>query len=455
MLGLLDVAERVSSGPIIDEKERDISYYNRMRQLIKEYKIEVPKNVTGFNPDYSLADDAFQAALHFLSSVGTYCINNRRVVKFTEEEIKQAIKEIPSEVAIGLGMDTRRIRRREIEDKQPVSSFGALASPYSEDLLPLVIKNFAQISRIDALIGFCTSVTDGHEIYGGPMEAYATIRETAWMRDGIRKAGRQGMGLILYPISTKASAMIAALDPDYGLRRTDGVLLSLLPDMKMELDFLTSAIVFEQYGCFKCNGGGEGYVEGFCGGLDGAIIESIARNITAWMVYRDSIQNAGVLYFSTVGGKMALSTAWPTSVVHQALRRNTNIISMDTNCSVSGPGTEAGLLEKSARAIASAINGSNLYDSRAFFARENAAQTPLEPEFAIEVTDATIRAGIKRADGGEIIRKIEEKFVGKPPEEGKSIRECYNLEKHLPSKEYQNIYEKVKKQLADLGLKFE
>jgi len=44
------------------------------------------------------------------------------------------------------------------------------------------------------------------------------------------------------------------MDPDHGLRRTDGILLSLLPDLKMEQDMLSAAIVYEEYGSFKLSG---------------------------------------------------------------------------------------------------------------------------------------------------------------------------------------------------------
>ena len=118
-----------------------------------------------------------------------------------------------------------------------------------------MVKNFAQIPRGDYLEGFNFAVVDGREIFGPPLEAYAARREVAWLREGIRKAGRPGMAIAYYPINTRAATMIAPLDPVSGLRRTDGVILSPLPDIKVETDLLTAAIVYEDYGCFRINHG--------------------------------------------------------------------------------------------------------------------------------------------------------------------------------------------------------
>jgi hypothetical protein len=55
----------------------------------------------------------------------------------------------------------------------------------------------------------------------------------------------RGMSVLYYPISTQVSTLIAPIDPTSGLRRSDGVLLSVLPDIKVEYSLLTAAIVYE------------------------------------------------------------------------------------------------------------------------------------------------------------------------------------------------------------------
>jgi hypothetical protein len=43
------------------------------------------------------------------------------------------------------------------------------------------------------------------------------------------------------------------------------------------------------------NGGSFAIVGGFCGGPEGSIIESIAKTIAAWIIYRDCFQYGGCI----------------------------------------------------------------------------------------------------------------------------------------------------------------
>jgi len=86
------------------------------------------------------------------------------------------------------------------------------------------------------------AIIDGYDIYGIPLEAYASKRQLSWMREGLRKAGRPGTAIVNYPITTAASSFLSTVDPVAGLRPTDGVLLSVLPDVKVEYDPCVSGI---------------------------------------------------------------------------------------------------------------------------------------------------------------------------------------------------------------------
>jgi len=120
----------------------------------------------------------------------------------------------------------------------------------------------------------------------------------------------------------------------------------------------------------------------------------------------------------------------------------------------SGPGTESSLLEVAYRTIEATINGANLYAPRHSRARMNAGQTPLEGEFMVEVSDATLAAGLDRKRGGELLARLTQKLEGRQPEPGFTIQECYDLVNHRPSPEYGQIHKQVKEQLTELGLVF-
>lgn len=453
----MDVAERARSGLKMDEKDWNMSLFKNIQKLLKENDLRIRADAEFLNTDNSVADAAFHAAFDLIVEMGTYCISTGRVVRFTEEEVKEAIREAPREVPMGEGNDARIFKQQKLDTSEPINICPGHHSPFTEDLASLIVKNFAQIPRTDFIEGFNFSRVDGREVFERPMEAYATRREVAWMREGIAKAGKPGLAVVVYPISTAAAALIAALDPDYGLRRTDGVLLSTLPDIKMEYDLLTTAIVYHEYGSKIKVNGSFGMAGGFCGGPDGAIIEAIARPLVGWMVYRDTIHYTGVEHIAAISGEQILTQPmnWARSVVYQALNRNTNTVYMEWNIPCSELCTEMCLIESALRNIEAPLNGANLYAQRVSRPRMNGGQTPLEAEWMVEVSDATINAGLTRKSAGDILKAISDKVHGKKPVPGKTIQECYDLVQHKPSKEYQGIYEKVKKELTDLGLKFE
>ena len=461
MPSLLDVAERSQRGPKMEEKEWDMGLFQKMKELARRYDIVCPPDPPWFNLDDSLPERAFRAAVDFLVEQGVYCISTGRVIQFSEEEVREAIRAQPSHILVGEGRDQRAIEKRPLEYRGEFNLFPGHHAPFSEELAPLVVKNFAQIPEASYIEGFNFAMVDGREIFGMPMEVYAARREAAWMREGVRKAGRPGMAIAYYPINTRAAVLIAPLDPVAGLRRTDGVLLSVLPDIKVEHDLLTAAIVYQEYGAFKVNGGGQGLYGSFAGGYEGAIIEGIVKPIVGWMVYRDEFGYAGInsaIDASPKVVKVDRRMAWAASVVCQALNRYTNYIYFGGYGGgvdgTSGPGSETCLLERAFTAIQSPINGANLSMSRQRRAKMNASQTPLEVEFKVEVSRAVMRAGLTRETAGKLLGGLARLLEGRVVEPPKHITECYDLVNHRPSPEYYDIYMRVKDQLAAMGLEF-
>lgn len=478
MISLLEIAERAGKGPKISEKEWNLTYFKKMSEVTRKYNLKYSSSERFFEIDNEYVDNAFQAAIDFLVEMGVYCVSSNRVIRFTEEEVREALKEVPSEVTVGEGKDARTIRKRGIEERQTVNVIAGGHGPWSEELipLPLMVRALAQIPRVDIIEGFNFTTVNGFKIYGEPISAYAAKREMELMREGVKKAGRAGMAITYYPIHTKASSLIAPIDPDRGLRRTDGILLSILPDIKVEEDFITASIVYEEYGSYKVNGGAFGNVGGFCGGVEGAIIEAIAKTIAAWIIYRDSLQYSGEVAalieprttngMSTARGTITIQ---PNYIVSKALTRNTNIILFgefflwhvlrtpcDDLCS------EDNLLAVALPSIINTVIGKNLVYT----------ETPPPPiiQWGIEVSDATIKGGIKLNDLQEIIeRVIQEKLKGKlvkgridrrllvyssPKDFIEPIQRCYDFMQQKPSDRYIKSEEKVKSYLEGFGLKF-
>jgi len=453
MLSLLEVAERIQKGPKKEERAWEMGLFEKASSLVREYEIEYPGNGALFNTDDGLVERSFQAAIELLADLGVYCITTNRVVQFTEREIREAIRDTPGRINVGEGRDARVLTQKAVEGTEPLNLCPGHHAPFDEELAPLVVKNFAQVPRADFIEGFNFTAVDGREIFGLPLEAYAGRRQMAWMREGIRKAGRPGLAVVFYPLSTRAAALLAPMDPDYGLRRTDGILLSVLPDLKVEHDLLTAATVYEEYGCFGISGS-FGLAGGFFGGVEGAVLEGIAKPIAALLAYHDHVSYVGVEHVASVSAlKVPVqSLNWARSLVTQALNTHTRIICLAWVIPTSGPGTESNLLEVAIRAIEATVNGANLYAPRHTRAAMNAGQTPLEAEFMAEVSDAVLRAGLDRNRAADIVRPLVETVSGRQPEPGKRIQECYDLVNHQPTPEFQTTCDRVKERLAALGL---
>jgi methylamine--corrinoid protein Co-methyltransferase len=457
MLSLLDMAERSQQGPRMEEKAWDMALFRRMGALAKKYELQYPQGGLCVNLDDAVPVRAFDAAVEFLATAGVYCVSTGRVIPFTEQEVRQAARDAPTRVLVGTGRDQRLITQKQVEGTELPNQCPGHHAPWSEELLPLVVKNYAQIASADYLEGVNFAAVDGREIFGMPMEAYAARRELAWLREGVRKAGRPGMAIAYYPINTRAATMIAPMDPDSGLRRTDGVLLGVLPDVKVEHDLLTAAIVYEDYGCFRFNSGGSAFIGGFCGGTEGGIIEALVKSLTGLLVYHDSFGTTGINAARSATSSTIVNRdpnlLWGSSVVYQALTRCSNYICCGETGAASGSGTRSALIEGAMRAIVTTVNGANLYIARQRRARMNASQDPLMSEWAAEVANATVEARVTRGQADEILRKLHARIDGQPVERGVDhIRDCYDLVNHRPNPEYHRIYLTLKEEVAQLGL---
>ena len=458
MISLVEIADRMRNGPKMTAKDWDMALFRKISELVKTYDIHCPSDPTNWiNTDDSLSDAAWEAAVDFVINQGCLCLDRERVIRFTEEEVKEAIRAMQKEVIMGEGKDMRVWKQHKIEGNEPMNISPGHHAPFTENLSNLIVQNFAMIPRLDFLEGFNFPKIDGYDIYGHPIEAYASKRQVAWLREGMRKAGRPGGAIVLYPITTAASSFLAAIDPVAGLRPTDGVLLSVLPDVKVQYDLITAALVLQSYGYFGISGS-FGIAGGFAGGPEGAIIESLVKTIIAWMVYRDNLYYNGVEHFTHVsGGKRSMFPInFARSVVYQATIRNSNGIPMHWPIPVSELCTPSHLQELVLRSVEATVNGANLYVPRVSRSRMNGGQTPADAELMIEASDAALRSGIKRDEIYELFKPIITRLMENPtPEPGKLITECYDLQHHKPSTEYGALISEVKQEFSDCGLRWE
>jgi methylamine--corrinoid protein Co-methyltransferase len=465
LISLLEIAERTRKGPRMNEMDWNMGLFQKMNELAARYAITVPADSWDHfhNEDQDLARRALEAGIAFLAEMGAYSIQTERVVQFTEREVREAISEAPHQVVVGEGEQARAIGQGPSKLPQAWGT-GALHAPFEDEIAVDVARTFIEALSLDHIQTHNYQRLHGREVFGVPMEAAAGRRAVAQVREAARQASKPGMCIFYYPISTADAVLTAPIDPYKGLRPSDGVLFSTLPDVKLDIEMLTAAIVYEDYGAIALNGGGGAAAGGFCGGITGAVIESIAKPILGWMVFRDVLGGGGIRDVRMSRRpvfKIQPVYSWGTSVSSQALGLANPLWGgqgLDTSGGVgncSGPGSRTHLLEVAMASIGSGVAGGRGSAADWHVSTMNARRTPYEIQFAEQVAQSTSKAGIRQNDIPALMTRLSARLDGQPVEPGRDIRECWDLQRNCPQPWYLELGASVQRELAaDLDLVF-
>jgi methylamine--corrinoid protein Co-methyltransferase len=456
MVSFWEVLDRaINTGPRLEPKEFDMLIFKNTSELVKEYDIRYDSN----NPvpsDDSLADELFEAGLRLYLNTGTYCISSQRQIKFSEEEVKEALKGVPSRILIGEGAETKWLEKREISDPKPPLILGGVieSNPNEGDILVKLYQSMAQEKVMDGLYYGPPPTIEGRSWRAGsPLEVHAGVCAISWVREALRRAGRPGLHLI--SACPSAAADIAACVIGNGLRRSDAIAIPTTTELKTDYDSLSKVAFSIDYGCHR-NPYWLPMIGGFAGGPEGCAIAGVAGAFHSLLVCQTSISgynNAGALLIEPRGIQTDRRVIWVTSLMWQSLTRNTDMIGGMGVTTAAGPGTEIMFLETAATAIAIVVSGGHITHGirKAVLVKPNQAGA-LEPKFQGEVARAS--AGLKRADANEMIKKLlaryEDKLAKAP--EGKSFEELHDLKTLSPREVYLGLYNKMKSEMREIGL---
>ena len=156
MLQFWEVANRaINTGPLMRMKEFDMKIFKVATRLVKGYGIKYDPT-TPIPSDDDLADRLFEAGLKLYLETGTYCIDTERVIQFSEEEIREALRDLrsmPDEIEIGDGVEKRRLFKRKIEDPRKPLVIGGVVedSPKEGRDFVQLYKSIAQERIIDGI----------------------------------------------------------------------------------------------------------------------------------------------------------------------------------------------------------------------------------------------------------------------------------------------------------------
>jgi len=456
MNSFLEVCQRAQTGPAVDEQSFDLDrVFGVARKLCEQYGIVYdPENPVP--SDHDLADRTYQAGLDFLCEVGVYCPDTRRVIRFSREEILDAVANAPGRCLMGEDEDRGAFRPRKPDsDTQPWFHVGTGIVNTDERIAQNLVRAYAGIEQTNSLSVPALETVDGHLVTAGtPTEIHAAIRSIRIARDAARDAGRAGLPIANCIAAAGTSlATIAASAPQFGLRSSDGWLVGFRAEMKMGLDTLNKAAYLKRWGA---NIGAESgpLVGGYAGGPAETAVATVACTL-AGRVLLDAAYHLTFPVSITKACSTPRDVLWSVAVRSQAISRNTREPVLNLGYIAAGPMTKQFYYESAAyiaMSIASGMSTQTTHPARAVL---NDHVTPMEMRGAVELAEGCV--GMTRVEANELVKELLPRYEDKIDDapSGKKYQECYDLESAKPRPEYADLYGEVKEELRAMGVRYQ
>jgi len=456
-LPLWEILGRSKKGPIIEEKQFDLSIFRKCQELQQKYGIkynpEEPLDITG-----DLADRIYQAGFEFFLDIGAYCVNTHRVIKLTKQEVLDEFAASPSSVELGQGDDRVTLIHRDVEGKhEPIVVAGIQTAPFSNEEMMFTISRGCALDRcVDGIWGGILLKIDGtyDVIAGTPGEIYQYRKVAEILRRSVAAAGRPGMVTINNAPTSRAT--IAMFSEEEGLRKSDGIVVTGMSDCKLAYDDLDRSAFGLAMG-MPIHGAHSSTIGGFSATPEGAAITAVAATLQLACVQKSDCTRVGVTE-SMIKSRVTRKELWAAGTAMQGISRNTKLI-LDGSIGdhpAAGPGTKQYFYESAAGHIVSTVMGAHSIAGTRKFVVGNTPNygSPLESRWMGEVCKAA--AGIDRPKANRIVKYLLEKYEDrlKDAPEGQPFEQLYDQEKMEPVPQYQELYEQVKEELRRLGFIF-
>lgn len=455
MTSFHEILLRSKEGPLVEEKEFDMSLFNKTQELQKKYDIrydpEKPLDLDG-----TTADRLFQAGVELYLDQGTYCSTTHRVIRVSEEELFDAIAACPEEIELGEGDDRVRMVHREVEGDQPtIVVAGIQTTPFSDEQMMFTIyQGCAGDACVDGIWGGILLKIDGrYEVVAGtPSEIYQYRKTVEVLRKAVAAAGRPGM--ITINNAPTCSATIAMFDEQRGLRRSDYMESTGMSEMKVAYDDLNRSAFALTHGV-PIHGTHSSVIGGFSGNPEGAAITAVAASFGLVCVHRAVCFRCGTVD-ARIKSRVTRKQLWVAGTAIQGLNRNTRLIVDGTigDHPAAGPGTKQYLYESAAGHIVSTVMGAHSTEGTRKFVVGNTCNygTPLESRWMGEVCKAAV--GMDRRTADRIVRYLLDKYENSLTDApaGEIYEKLYDMKTNEPIPHYQKLYDEVKKELKELDL---
>lgn len=454
MLNYLEILDRANTGPYLAEENWDLEKVAMTtKRLVKKYKLEWNKEEL-VTDDASLSEAIFNAGYELAVTLGSYSRTTERVIEISQDEIDMGIRTMPQNVIMGEGKDVRNLYARRLNDERaPLFFGGSPGTPVPERFFQANVISYMQEPLIDlATCGTLVEV-DGREVRtGNPIEIVSTRRELQYMRQGLKRVGRAGMGMLAAQSSVSELGDLAAAHPDY-LRPCDSHLVPMLNELKMDHRNISRAVNSLEYGMVNAS-----LPCVIVGGLGGGPAGSAVVNVASYLIANITCLADYHILHPIHMRHIATSTRdvlWVINATGQAFARHAPTIIVADIYPKSGAGTKELLYETAANAIVNSVSGCHLEGCGS--ADGNAPNcSGLEARLMAEVALAVHNMKMGLKDANEFVLKLIPKYERVFTQEGNPglpFDQVYDLQKVQPLDFWQKMYEEVKTELKEMGLK--
>ena len=452
---LWEILERSHTGPVMEEDDFLPKLFTpTLKKIVKKYEIKFDPAVP-VPADDDLADRVWQAGWELFREVGVYNTDTHRIIKVSDDEIREALYTARGRFWVGEGKDAVLWEHRDVEDPRPPFCIMSPDITCNEEYHHSICLAYLKEPLLD---GFCAPILEesaGQLIRsGGPTEISGCTQHIYNLRLAARQTGRPGTFLVAVGTAEHDSGQIAVSANEWGVRTSDARLVGSLTEFKTADTLLNRVVHYAQYGCYTGHLTGPIY-GGWCGGSEGVAVTLVAYSLMGRVVHGAAF-NQHFPFHLHYGSNTTRQLLWSIAVAGQALARNSRLLQTSNGFANAGPMTEMLFYETACHALVSTVTGWHLWEMASTRNKYRNRATPLEARLGMETGHAAARQGLTREQANELALKILEKYEDQAATApmGSEYQECYDVAQARPTTEHYDMYLRVKDDLAGMGIDY-
>ncbi|MFN8624884.1 MAG: monomethylamine:corrinoid methyltransferase [Candidatus Binatia bacterium] len=443
---LMEAIHRSVTGPIMAEEAFETELLPAvLADLQSKYRIEWDPDEPVMI-DASLADAIFQAGKELLLEVGLYCKDTKRIIKFTEEEIAEAIGSARHEVTLGRDRQAITLTPRAPGDAQhPYTFFNAGALTRNVEVYKYYARTTMQEPTCDGIIPIPLYAVDAlKNVAGSPAQTLVCLTEARVINEAAMWAGKPGLWFGIPMSATTPLTLIATFTSGLYHKHNCALPVQILQDMRIDYDRFNLAFFAEQQGLepwmSSCPA-----LYAYLTGPEQAAMEIVAHTLAMLAYSGGALTQA--MSVSVHGTYLGNDITWCNSAAALAAERNLKLPWVSFGQS----GLQGTLSDKTW--YGTAIHCINACISGMEALWEAGGVSGLEARWAGEIARAAARLAPR--EGREIIKKVYEKLDA--AESGATdvrLHEIYDLKTLRPLPVLVDQYRKFTRIFRDLGLDY-